>query len=87
MAMDERTDETTVNDRYAVTIPAPIRDRLDIEPGDSIRWTVTEEGSLEVEVVSQRFGVLEGFEPVDMGETAAAQDHDIVAADVDQQSG
>lgn len=70
------TAETTVNDRFAVTVPAPIRNRLDIEPGDKIRWTLSEDGDLGVNVVKQSQNVLEGFEPVDMGETNAADDHD-----------
>lgn len=83
MAADDAdvVDETTVSDRYAVTIPSPIRDRLDIEPGDTVRWRVAEDGNLSVEVVKQRYGVLADFEPVDMGETHAADDHDLVAVD------
>lgn len=81
MASDRQTDETTVNDHYAVTVPAPIRNRLDIEPGDKVRWTVTDDGELEIDVVKQSRGVLEGFEPVDMGETHAAEDHDIGAVE------
>ncbi|PSQ21921.1 AbrB family transcriptional regulator [Halobacteriales archaeon QS_9_67_17] len=80
MATDEQVDETTVNDRYAVTIPAVIRRRLDIEPGDKVRWTLTDDGELSVELVGQRLGVFEDFEPVDMGEGNAAEDHDEYAA-------
>lgn len=86
MASDDVVDETTVSDRYAVTIPSPIRDRLDIEPGDTVRWRVTETGDLSVEVVKQRFGVLTDFEPADMGETHAAEDHDLVAVDTGDDS-
>jgi len=32
MAADDLTDTTTISDRYAVTVPAAIRQRLDIEP-------------------------------------------------------
>lgn len=81
MATDEPVDETTVSDRYAVTIPSTIRDRLGIDPGDKIRWKVTDDGDLEVVVVKQCYGVLEDFEPVDMGETHAAEDHDIGAVE------
>ncbi|MFC7324145.1 AbrB/MazE/SpoVT family DNA-binding domain-containing protein [Halorubrum rutilum] len=50
-----------------VTIPAAIRRRLDIEPGDKLRWTTDDEGTLFVEVVKQRYGAFDDFEPVPMG--------------------
>lgn len=61
------TEETTVSDRGMVTIPASLRQRLDIEAGDKLRWNVDEEGSLEVAVVKQRYGAFDDFEPVPMG--------------------
>lgn len=61
------TEETTVSDRGMVTIPASLRQRLDIEPGDKLRWHVDEEGSLEVAVVKQQYGAFDDFEPVPMG--------------------
>jgi AbrB family looped-hinge helix DNA binding protein len=67
------SDETTVNESFSVTVPASIRDRLDLEQGDKIRWTATEDGELSVEVVRQRRGVLDDVEPVDMGETNAVE--------------
>ena len=42
--------ETTVSDRGMVTIPAALRRRLDIEPGDKLRWEA-DDGELTVEVV------------------------------------
>jgi len=60
------TDETKVNERGGVTIPAEVRDRLDIEAGDKIRWTV-EDGSVRIEVVHQQEGVFDDFEPASMG--------------------
>ena len=60
-------DETTVNDSYSVTIPAAVRDRADGEPGDEIRWTVDESGTVSIEVVRQRVGAFDDFEPVSMG--------------------
>ncbi|MFB6128131.1 MAG: AbrB/MazE/SpoVT family DNA-binding domain-containing protein [Halorhabdus sp.] len=56
MATDEAPMETTVSDRGMVTIPADLRRRLDIEPGDKLRWETDEEGELSVEVVQQRYG-------------------------------
>ncbi|QLH84815.1 AbrB/MazE/SpoVT family DNA-binding domain-containing protein [Halosimplex pelagicum] len=70
---DMATEETKVSDRGMVTIPADIRQDLDIGPGDKLRWTVDEEGTLAVEVVRQREGVFDDFEPVDAGETNAVE--------------
>ena len=50
-----------------VTIPASLRDRLDIRAGDTLRWTVDEEGDLSVELVRKRHGAFDDFEPVSMG--------------------
>jgi antitoxin PrlF len=66
-------EETKVSDRGMVTIPAELRRHLDIEPGDKLRWTLTDEGTLSVEIVHQREGVFDDFEPVDAGETNAVE--------------
>jgi AbrB family looped-hinge helix DNA binding protein len=68
-----KSDETTVNESFSVTVPAAVREQLDLEPGDKIRWTATEDGGLSVEVVQQQYGVLDDVEPVDMGETDAVE--------------
>lgn len=73
MAADAGPEETKVSDRGMVTIPAELRRRLDIEPGDKLRWTTDEDGELSVEVVHQREGVFDDYEPVDAGETNAVQ--------------
>jgi len=73
MATEEGPEETKVNDRGMVTIPANLRRRLGIEPGDKLRWTTDEEGNLSVEIVHQREGVFDDFEPVDVGETNAVE--------------
>jgi AbrB family looped-hinge helix DNA binding protein len=67
MATEEAPEETKVNDRGMVTIPASLRRRLDIEAGDKLRWDVDDEGNLSVEVVKQRYGAFDDFEPVPMG--------------------
>lgn len=67
MATDDAPEETTVSDRGMVTIPASLRRRLDIEPGDKIRWDADAEGNLSVEVVKQRYGAFDDFEPAPMG--------------------
>lgn len=73
MAVEEGSEETKVSDRGMVTIPAALRRQLDIEPGDKLRWTADDDGSLSVEVVHQREGVFDDFEPVDVGETNAVE--------------
>lgn len=73
MAADEGPMETKVSDRGMVTIPADLRRHLDIEPGDKLRWTADEDGTLSVEIVHQREGVFDDFEPVDVGETNAVE--------------
>jgi len=60
-------EETTINDRGGTTVPADIRDSLDIDAGDKLRWQVTDEGELTVEVVKQETGVFDDFKPVDLG--------------------
>jgi len=67
MAAEDGPEETTVSDRGMVTIPASLRRRLDIEPGDKLRWELDEDGELVVEVVKQHHGAFEDFEPVSMG--------------------
>lgn len=71
MATDE--NETTVNESWAVTIPAAVRNGLDLEPGDRLRWSVEEDGRLVADVVRERHGVADRLEPVDMGETDAVE--------------
>lgn len=73
MATEEAPEETKVSDRGMVTIPAALRRRFDIEPGDKLRWDLDGEGDLSVEIVHQREGVFDDFEPVDVGETNAVE--------------
>jgi len=73
MAAEEGPEETKVSDRGMVTIPAALRRRLDIEAGDKLRWQTDDEGDLSVEIVHQREGVFDDFEPVDAGETDAVE--------------
>jgi len=65
--------ETTVNQSYAVTIPAAIREDLDLEPGDRLNWSIDEEGRLVAEIVRERYGAFDDLEPIDMGETDAVE--------------
>jgi len=59
MATEDGFGETTVSDSGMVTIPSSLRERLDIEAGDKLRWDVDEEGNLAVEVVKQAYGAFE----------------------------
>jgi AbrB family looped-hinge helix DNA binding protein len=77
MATGEPAEETKVSDSGVVTIPAALRRRLDIEPGDKLRWSADDEGNLTVEVVRQRYGAFDGAEtttfeddPIDTHDTA-----------------
>jgi antitoxin PrlF len=63
MATQETPEITKVSDSGVVTVPASIRQRLDIEPGDRLRWNTDDEGNLTVEVVRERYGAFDGFEP------------------------
>jgi AbrB family looped-hinge helix DNA binding protein len=67
MASEDVPEETKVSDRGMVTIPASLRRRLDIESGDKLRWDMDEEGNLSVEVIKQRYGAFDDFDPVSMG--------------------
>lgn len=70
---EEPPEVTTVTDRGMVTIPADIRRRLDVGAGDKLRWNVDEDDTLTVEVVHQREGVFDDFDPVDAGATNAVE--------------
>ncbi|WP_281194426.1 hypothetical protein [Halorubrum sp. F4] len=54
----------------------------DGEIGDECRWRVTEDGTLSIELVTQRYGAFSRLEPVDTGEPIdAATDHDLFVGD------
>jgi AbrB family looped-hinge helix DNA binding protein len=82
MATDEPLEETTVSDRGMVTISAALRRRLDIEPGDKLRWTTDDEGTFSVEIVKQRYGAFDDFEPVSMG-GSGSDTHDLAGHEDD----
>ncbi len=82
MATEDVPDETKVNDRGMVTIPASLRRRLDIETGDRLRWNVDEDGTLSVELIKQRYGAFDDFEPVSMGGDGL-ETHDVAGHDAD----
>jgi len=73
-------DETTVNDSYLVTVPAGVRREAEIDAGDKLRWTVSDDGELSVEVVKQRVDVFDDFVPEPMGGDGATA-HDRTGAE------
>ena len=82
MTTEDALEETKVSDRGMVTIPASVRRRLDIEAGDKLRWETDEDGNLSVEVVKQRYGAFDDFEPVPMG-GEGADTHDLAGHEDD----
>jgi hypothetical protein len=58
--------ESTVNDSYETTIPAPIRAALGdaLEPGNTVRWVISD-GELSLEVIHKEYGAFEDPEPFD----------------------
>lgn len=74
------TDESTITDNYAATIPASVRELLDVQPGDKLRWTATDDRELRVEVIRQREGALDDFEPEPMGGDGQVA-HDLTGAE------
>lgn len=70
--------ETTLTEGHAASVPAPIRRRHDIRPGDKLVWTSDGE-RIEVEIKRKRPGAFEDFDGYDIGEpTNATEEHDEV---------
>jgi bifunctional DNA-binding transcriptional regulator/antitoxin component of YhaV-PrlF toxin-antitoxin module len=77
--------ETAVADQGGTIVPAQVRDRLDIEAGDKLRWEITDEHTLTVEVKRQREGTFSDFEPYDSGSpTNGAVIDDLAGAEDDE---
>jgi len=72
----EIEDETTVNESFSVTVPAGVRRAARVEAGDKLRWDADDDGNLSVEVVKQRYGAFDDFEPVSMG-GGGSETHDL----------
>lgn len=80
MATEGLSKETKVSERGRITIPADVRRCLNIEPGDTLRWETDDKGTLSVEVVKQRYGAFDDFEPVSMG-GSGSETHDSAGHD------
>jgi len=74
-------EQTVLNDDGAVSVPHSVREQLGLDPGDSLEWSVRDDGTIAVEPVTERYGAFDDFEPVDMGETHAAVEHDGAGAE------
>lgn len=61
MSDTENVGEGKVSGNQA-SIPAHIRRQLGIEDGDIIRWKVVD-GNPEIDIIHQRLGVFDDFEP------------------------
>lgn len=82
MSTDDVPEETTVNDRGMVTVPASLRRRLDIESGDKLRWEVVND-ELRVEVIRQRYGAFEDDDlQADLGGDGL-ETHDLAGREAD----
>ena len=67
METDGRAAETTVSDSGMVTVPAAVRRRLGIDSGDRLRWRVSDDGELQVEVVRERYGAFADATSAELG--------------------
>lgn len=43
--------QTTVRDDYTVEIPQTLREEIDLQPGETIQWDITDSGRLLADVV------------------------------------
>jgi antitoxin component of MazEF toxin-antitoxin module len=76
MSSDRTDAESTVSGNQA-NIPARIRHELEIDDGDQLRWELTDDGALRVEVVRQRSGTFVDFEGYDAeAATDVTDEHD-----------
>ena len=62
---------STVDEDFKVEIPKSIRKELNLNPGDDVRWMVLP-GRKRAEILKQRYGAFDDFEPVDIGEETSA---------------
>ena len=81
MSSEGVDSESKVSGNQA-NIPARIRNELDIDDGDTLRWHVEDDGTLRVQVVQQRSGTFSDFDGYDGDqETEVTADHDAWGVD------
>lgn len=76
MRDDSVDPESTVRGTQT-TIPARIRQKIDINDGDTVRWQIIDAETVRLWVVEQRGGIFSGFDGYDgTQETSVATEHD-----------
>lgn len=76
MSDDSVDPESTVRGTQT-TIPARIRQKIDINDGDTVRWQIVDSETVRLRVVDQRGGSFSGFDGYDgTQETSVAIEHD-----------
>ncbi|MDR5657378.1 AbrB/MazE/SpoVT family DNA-binding domain-containing protein [Halodesulfurarchaeum sp. HSR-GB] len=76
MSSDRVDAESKVSGNQA-NIPARIRQELDIDDGDHLRWQLEADGTIRVQVIQQRAGTFAGFEGYDgTASTDVTSEHD-----------
>ena len=81
MSSETVDSESKVSGNQA-NIPARIRQELDIDDGDKLRWHIEDSGTLRVQVVQQRSGTFSDFDGYEGDEaTAVEEEHDTWGVD------
>jgi bifunctional DNA-binding transcriptional regulator/antitoxin component of YhaV-PrlF toxin-antitoxin module len=81
MSSEGVDSESKVSGNQA-NIPARIRNELDIDDGDTLRWHVEDDGTLRVQVVQQRSGTFSDFDGYEGDrETDVTTEHDAWGVD------
>jgi len=76
MSSEGVDSESKVSGNQA-NIPAHIRQELNIDDGDKLRWHIEDDGTLRVQVVQQRHGTFRDFDGYDGDQaTDAETEHD-----------
>lgn len=68
MAADD--NESTIDDRYSVTIPRSVRENLALRPGDRLEWHV-DDGRIVARAVDERSGAESNSERPTSGDERA----------------
>jgi antitoxin component of MazEF toxin-antitoxin module len=83
MSSEGVDSESKVSGNQA-NIPASIRNELNIDDGDKLRWHIEDDGTLRVQVVQQRTETFSDFEGYDGDqETDVTAEHDAWGVDIE----
>ncbi|MDS0284503.1 AbrB/MazE/SpoVT family DNA-binding domain-containing protein [Haloarcula onubensis] len=81
MSSESVDSESKVSGNQA-NIPARIRQELDIDDGDKLRWHIEDSETLRVQVVQQRSGTFSNFDGYEGDKaTAVESEHDTWGVD------